>query len=60
MICPGVRAARSSTRLAAGWIRSCSASKSSRWPAASRTTISPSITHLSGSSALIAATSSGK
>ena len=60
MKCPGVWVESSSTRLAAGWMRSCSASKSSRLPSASGITISPSITHRSGSSALIAATSSGK
>ena len=60
MKCPGVWVESSSTRLAAGWIRSCRASKSSRLPSASGTTISPSITQRSGSSALTAATSSGK
>ena len=60
MKCPGVWVASSSTRLAAGWIRSCSASKSSRLPSPSGITISPSMTHRSGSSALTAATSSGK
>ncbi len=56
----GVCSASSETRLAAGWMRSCSASKSSRRPEASGTTISPSITQRSGNSARIAATSSGK
>jgi hypothetical protein len=56
----GVCPASSVTRLAAGWMRSCSASKSSRCPAASGTTTSPSITHREGSSARTAATSSGK
>ena len=56
----GVVSASRPTRLAAGWIRSCSASKSSRRPAASGTTISPSMTHRGGNSARTAATSSGK
>ena len=60
MKCPGVCSASSETRLAAGWMRSCSASKSSRRPEASGTTISPSMTQRSGNSARIAATSSGK
>ena len=60
MKCAGVVVASSETRLAAGWIRSCSASKSSRRPEASGTTISPSITHRSGNDAKTAATISGK
>ena len=54
----GVCSASSVTRLAAGWIRCCSTSKSSRSP--TTTTISPSITHRSGRFALMASTTSGK
>ena len=46
------------TRDVAGWMRCCRASKSS--PASVAITISPSTTHRSGSSRLIASTSSGK
>ncbi len=54
----GVCSDRSFTRLAAGWMRCCSTSNSSRSP--STTTISPSITHFSGRFALTASTTSGK
>ncbi len=54
----GVRSASVRTREAAGWMRSLSASKSSRPSRA--TTISPSITHRSGSRSRSASTSSGK
>ena len=56
----GVCSASIFTRLAAGWIRCCSASKSSLSPEAPITTISPSTTQRSGRFALIASTSSGK
>ncbi len=54
----GVSAASRRTRESAGWIRCCSTSNSSRPSTA--TTISPSTTQRSGSSALNASTSSGK
>ena len=54
----GVSAASRSTRDFAGWIRCCSAPKSSVAPVA--TTISPSTTQRSGSSLRTAATTSGK
>ena len=54
----GVVSDSSLTRLAAGWIRCCSTSNSSRSP--TTTTISPSITQCSGRLALIASTISGK
>ena len=56
----GVCSASRFTRLAAGWIRCSSASKSSRRPAASGITISPSITQRSGNWSSTAWTSSGK
>jgi hypothetical protein len=56
----GVWVASSATRLAAGWIRCSSASKSSRRPSDPGTTISPSITHRRGNCAVTAAASSGK
>ncbi|COW82526.1 Uncharacterised protein [Mycobacterium tuberculosis] len=54
----GVRSASIRTLDSAGWMRCCSASKSKPWSVAMM--ISPSITQRCGSSALIAATSSGK
>ena len=48
------------TRLAAGWMRCCSRSKSRRSPPDPITTISPSTTHLSGRLSLTASTTSGK
>lgn len=54
----GVFSASSRTRDCAGWMRCCNASKSSDWPLIS--TISPSTTHLGGSSCRMASTSSGK
>ena len=54
----GVSCDSSLTRLAAGWIRCCSTSNSSRSP--TTTMISPSITHRSGRLALTASTISGK
>jgi len=60
MKCAGVSVASSVTRLAAGWIRCSSASKSSRRPSWPGTTISPSITHRRGNCSVTAATSSGK
>ncbi len=53
-VCPASRF----TRDTAGWMRCCSASKSS--PESVAMTISPSTTQRSGSSARNAATSSGK
>ena len=54
----GISPASFSMRLAAGWIRNESRSKSR--PCSVAITISPSITHCSGSCARIGATSSGK
>ena len=54
----GVCSDSSLTRLAAGWMRCCSTSNSSRSP--TTTTISPSTTHRSGRLALTASTISGK
>ena len=56
----GVCSASSLTRLAAGWMRCCSASKSRVLRAVSATTISPSITARGGKFASTAATTSGK
>ena len=56
----GVLLASMFTRLAAGWIRCSSASKSSLRPSWPGTTISPSITHRRGNCSVTAATSSGK
>ncbi|CFR69639.1 Uncharacterised protein [Mycobacterium tuberculosis] len=53
-----MRSASIRTLDSAGWMRCCSASKSKPWSVAMM--ISPSITQRCGSSALIAATSSGK
>ena len=54
----GVSSDNSFTRLAAGWMRCCSTSNSSRSP--TTTTISPSTTQWSGRFALTASTISGK
>ena len=54
----GVCSASIRTRESAGWMRCCSASKSN--PRSVAMMISPSMTQRSGSSALAAATSSGK
>ena len=56
----GVCSASRFTRLAAGWMRCWSASKSRMLRAVSATTISPSITDRSGKFASTAATTSGK
>jgi hypothetical protein len=56
----GVCSASSLTRLSAGWIRCCNASKSRQLRAVSATTISPSITARAGKLASTAATTSGK
>ena len=56
----GVCPASMLTRLAAGWMRCCSASKSSRLRAVSATTISPSMTARDGNEASTASTTSGK
>jgi hypothetical protein len=54
----GVAAASDATRLAAGWMRCCSAQKSR--PPSPATTISPSITTRDGRFRLTASTTSGK
>ena len=54
----GVSAASRSTRLAAGWMRCCSAQKSR--PPSPAMTISPSITARGGKLRLTASTTSGK
>jgi hypothetical protein len=54
----GVSCDSSLTRLAAGWMRCCSTSNSSRSPIT--TMISPSMTHFSGRFAWTASTISGK
>ena len=54
----GVCSDSSLIRLAAGWMRCCSTSNSSRSP--TTTTISPSTTHFSGRLAWTASTISGK
>jgi hypothetical protein len=56
----GVCSASMLIRLAAGWIRCCSDSKSSRSPDGPISTISPSMTQRSGRLARTASTNSGK
>jgi hypothetical protein len=56
----GVCSLSSFTRLAAGWMRCCNASKSSRLLTVSATITSPSITARSGKLARMASTTSGK